>query len=258
MLKRIERLCAFWRQTPWQGEIELIKTPLTQRRLILIIAVVILVLVLAFLLRDFVRQSILLPLIDMGWLVWVGLQTVPQIAFWGFFVLVALIIAIRSLAGAPAPSRTGYANRVVPPSTQYSRYHHWKVSMEALPNSPFARERLERELQGLVMQILADQARVDFEEIRVRQNHGELDLSAESQAIRDLFAIDHRKRFAFQPSGPPRWLAWLLRRRPAFPQPEAGHLDVPGIILWLEEQTGQRDRLAQEISESQKLSTPSP
>jgi len=236
----------------------LLKAPLTQRRLILIVAVVILVLVLAVLLRDFVRQSILLPLIDLGWLVWVGLQTVPQIAFWGFFVLVALIIALRSLRGAPVPMKTGYASRVVPLSTQYSRYHHWKVGMEALPGSPFARERIERELQGLVMQILADQARVDFEEIRVRQNHAELDLSAESQAIRDLFAIDHRKRFTFQPSGPPAWLAWLLRRAPASAQPAAGSLDVPGIIQWLEEQTGQMDRLAQEISESQKPSTPYP
>ena len=85
----------------------MIKTPLTQRRLILIVAVVILVLVVAVLLRDFVRQSILLPLIDLGWLVWVGLQTVPQMVFWALFLLAALMIALRSLRGGPADPATG-------------------------------------------------------------------------------------------------------------------------------------------------------
>jgi hypothetical protein len=113
-------------------------------------------------------------------------------------------------------------------------------------HSPFARERVERELQSLVMQILADQARVDYEEIRERYYHGELDLSAESQAIRDLFSIDHRKRFTVQPVGPPAWLTWfarLLRKTPAPAQPAVGTVNVPGIILWMEEQTGQVDRM---------------
>jgi hypothetical protein len=226
------------RYTRLPGKTELSKIPLNRRRLILITAFLILVLGLAVLLRDFVRVAILQPLIDLGWLVWVELQTVPQIVFWALFVLLALIIALRSLSSGPTRGLASFVSRAGTHYSQSSRYHHWKVSLDGLANSQFARERVERDLQYLAMQILADQARVDFEEMRRRQIQGLLDLSAEPQALQDLFLVDHQKRFFVQPARLPRWLAWLLRRPPAPADGDLPALDLEGVIAWLEKQTG--------------------
>lgn len=221
----------------------MIKVPLTRRRLILIAIVMAVVLGLAVLLRDFVRQAILLPLINLGWLAWVELQRVPQIVFWALFVLVALIIAGRSLQNSSGQTLGRYVNRVVPHVTHFSRYHHWKVNLEAITGSPFARERLERELQNLVLQIMADQARIDFDEMRERQKRGLVDFSNESPAIAALFSVDHQKYFAIQSVSLVAWFMRLLRRESAPENPNFAVLDVPAIIAWLEEQTAQTNRV---------------
>ncbi len=214
------------------------RIPLTRRRLILMGVVLAFVLALAFLLRDFVRQSILQPLIDLGWFIWVELQTVPQIVFWALYLLIALVIALRSLQGSAGRTLVGYVTRVVPHTPHFSRYHHWKVNLDALSGSPFARERLERELQNLILQVLADRARVDFEEIRERQKHGNLDLSSEPQAVSALFETDHQKYFTVQSVTLPSWLLRLLHRPVPAQNPNYGALDTLWIIQWMEEQTG--------------------
>jgi hypothetical protein len=211
------------------------KLILTRRRLILLGVVLVVVIGLALVMRDFIRQTILLPLINLGWLVWVGLTSVPQVVFWALFLLIAIVIALRSLSAGPArlPAHAGMMSLRI---TQSSRYHHWRIALEALPHSPFARERIERELQVLVLQVLAEQERTDFEEIRARQNRGELDLSDQIPAIQALFNLKH----SFYPAPPSIlsiWWARLLGR----PHPAAQGvepLDVTAIIHWLEEQTG--------------------
>lgn len=211
------------------------KLVLTRRRLILLGVVLVVVIGLALVMRDFIRQVILLPLISLGWLVWVELTSVPQAIFWALFLLIAIVIALRSLnTGRSRPP--AHAGMMLLHFTQSSRYHHWKVGLDALPQSPFSRERVERELQTLVLQVLAEQERTDFEEIRTRQSRGELDLSGQAPAIQALFNVKH----SFYPAAPSIlqiWWARLLRR--PLPLAQGGEpLNVAEIIHWLEEQTG--------------------
>jgi hypothetical protein len=210
------------------------KIVLTRRRLILLGVVLVGVIGLALVARDFIRQTILLPLINLGWLVWVMLTSVPQVVFWALFLLIAIIVALQSL-NTGRNRQPAQAGMVLLHYTQSSRYHHWKSALAALPHSPFARERIERELQTLVLQVLAEQERTDFEEIRARQSNGELDLSGQSPAIQALFNLKH----SFYPAPASILQTWwmrLLRR----PQDLKGvePLDVTAIIHWLEEQTG--------------------
>jgi hypothetical protein len=208
---------------------------LSRRRIILLAVTLVFILGLGFVLRGFVRDNILLPLIDLGWLVWVELLTVPQVVFWALFLLVAVIVAVRSLSGSPA--RSGGSGNLIPKAMASSRYTHWQVGLEALPNSPFSRERMERELQTLVLQVLAEQQHTDFDTLRARQMSGELDLSTEGAAITGLFTGIGRGGF---PERPPL-LAGLWARLLGRPQPHLAGippLDVEGIITWLEAQTG--------------------
>ena len=211
------------------------KIHLSRRRLILILLVTVFVLGLGLLLRDFVRQNIVNPVVDLGWLIWVQMLTVPQVVFWAVFMLLAISVAGRSLSTRPARSPTPGGGM----TTAYtaSRYHHWQVGLEAMPHSPFSRERIERELQALVLQVLAEQQRTDFEELRGRQMRGELDLTGEGPAIQGLFAGLGRKGYPEQLSLLARLWAHLLGR-PLSQMAGLPPLDIDGIIAWLETQTG--------------------
>jgi len=213
-----------------------VKLNLSRRRIILLAVLLVFVLGAGLLLRDFVRDNILLPVIDLGWLVWVEMMTVPQVVFWAVFLLLAVSVAARSLSGGPARAPAVAAGPVR--SVQPSRYYHWQVGLEAMPHSPFSRDRMERELQTLVLQMLAEQQRTDFESLRARQMRGELDLAGEGPAIQGLFALTvGRGGFPEQPPLLRRLWARLLGR-PSPRMSEFPPLDVEGVIRWLEVQTG--------------------
>lgn len=67
------------------------------KRFIPLMVVLFLALVLAFLFDDFVRLVIVEPLLLLLWLAGTYLQSLPQFVFWVLFVLVALIILVKSL-----------------------------------------------------------------------------------------------------------------------------------------------------------------
>ena len=65
-------------------------------------------------LRDFIRDVFALPLSYMLWFAGIIFETVPQIWFWTGLIVVALILAMRSLdrERRPAPSAPGQSTRV--------------------------------------------------------------------------------------------------------------------------------------------------
>lgn len=211
------------------------KIHLSRRRLIVIVIVLVFVLGMGLLLRDFVRQNIVNPMVDLGWLIWVQMLTVPQVVFWAVFLLLAISVAGRSLSSRSGRVASSGGGRLTAYTS--SRYHHWQVGLEAMPHSPFSRERIERELQALVLQVLAEQQRTDFDGLRARQMRGELDLTGEGPAIQGLFVGVGRSGYPELPPLFVRLWARLLGR----PLPQMAGLpplDVDGIITWLETQTG--------------------
>jgi hypothetical protein len=94
---------------------------------------------------------------------------------------------------------------------------------------------VERELQNLVMQILAEQRRLAFEELREQLFLGTLDLSGEVQVIQDLFTLAPHTLLPPAPRGLAAWLARLFGRSTSHITPR---VDIPGVVAWLEKQTG--------------------
>jgi hypothetical protein len=210
------------------------KAYFTRRRLLILLSTVVLTAFLALILRDFVRAYVVLPLLNMGWIAWIGLLSVPQAVFWGLFLLLALYIAVRSLSSGSNRNRARF-ERAFQRYNSPSRYGYWQIGLKSISRSSYAHERVERELQNLVLQILAEQRHVAVEELRNQQFLDALDLTAETQVIQDLFKLSPHAFVILEKRGLAAWLARLFRR--AEP-PNASGLDIPGIVVWLEEQTG--------------------
>jgi hypothetical protein len=210
------------------------QTYFSRRSLLMLLASLMLTALLALILRDFVREYVILPLLNMGWVVWIWLLSVPQAIYWGIFLLLAFLIAVRSLSSGTVRIRNPLGRPIQRYNTP-SRYGYWQTGLNSLANSSYAHERVERELQNLVMQILADQRRVSVEEMREQLFHGGLDVSAEAQVIQDLFKLEPH---AFRSSTPRGLVAWLARFFGRARPDTVSRLDIPGIVVWLEEQTG--------------------
>lgn len=198
---------------------------LSSHRLLLALAFFVFTLGLAWVLRNFVRETIVLPLTVLLWTIWIGLLSVHQAIWWALLLLVGWVVALRSLGGLsrepvhlPRPSGRTFST---------SRYRFWQSSLESQHYSPFARERVRRELQFLVLKVLASQNRAETEEIKDRLVRGELNLPP---AIADLFLIP-----TFAPPEPERGWIWrlLFRSKPA---PGTG-IEIEPVVAWLEAQT---------------------
>jgi len=164
---------------------------------------------------------------------------VPQIVFWAIFLLISLAVAWRSLMARP-PRAPGGPGTVTLRRTIPSRYHYWQTGLASMGASPFSRERMVRELQLLVLQVLAEHARTSPDELRERMLHGELDVSQEAPVIQALM-VPPGGRFYYEdpmigPGGLAGWLRRLFRRPAAVVSTPS--IDVPGVVDWLENETG--------------------
>jgi len=206
-----------------------------RRSLTLILFALVVTAALALILRDFVRTYIILPLLNVAWVAWIGMMSLPQVIYWGAFLLVTLFIIMRTLAVAPPPApvqRGSGGPRYIAPS----RYGFWQSGLASIANSSFAHERVERELQHLVIHVLAEQRRTAPGEVRDQILRGELDLADESPVIQELLLNPISRDFVPAPHGLGAWLARLFHRSPK--SAIAPRLDIPAIVHWLDEQTG--------------------
>jgi hypothetical protein len=212
---------------------------LTPRRMLLLAIALLLIVGLGWLLRDFVRDSILLPLINLMWVIWVLIQSIPQFVFWGLFLLLALVVAARSLIASQPVAAVG-GGMWTPRRSNLSRYRFWQRGLESMHGNSFSRERIVRELQLLTLQVLAEHDRVPLDEMRSRLLNGQLDLSGEEPAIRSLLEASQARGLFAEPSDRPRGLlAWLASLFGRAPKSELVHqIDVPAIVAWLEKETG--------------------
>ena len=210
------------------------KAYFSRRRLLMLLAVVIVNALLALILRDFVREFVIIPLLNLAWVAWIGLISVPQAIYWGIFLVLAVIIAVRSFSAGTSRTPTRF-ERSVQRYNSPSRYGYWKVGLTSITRSSFAHERVERELQNLVVQILAEQRRVGVDELRDQLFSGALDLSTEMPIIQDLLKLDFHTSWTPAPRGLAVWLARLFGRPVAQIAPR---IEVSAVIEWLEEQTG--------------------
>ncbi|MEJ5312563.1 MAG: hypothetical protein WHX52_22580 [Anaerolineae bacterium] len=127
---------------------------------------------LMFGLRNFVRETLALPLSYIFWLVGILAQTIPQLWLWIGLVVIALIIALRSLdrerrPPPPTPGKSAYLAR--------GRIDVWAERIDMLVKGKYSRQRFGYFIGKLIMEVLSHEERVNFRDIERRLAQGEVE-----------------------------------------------------------------------------------
>ncbi len=127
---------------------------------------------LMFGLRNFVRETLALPLSYIFWLVGILAQTIPQLWLWIGLVVIALIIALRSLdrerrPPPPTPGKSAYPAR--------GRIDVWAERIDMLVKGKYSRQRFGYFIGKLIMEVLSHEERVNFRDIERRLAQGKVE-----------------------------------------------------------------------------------
>jgi hypothetical protein len=175
--------------------------------------------------HDFARQVIVLPLAYAGWVALLLLRSIPQWAFWMILILVALIIAGKSLSGGPSKRAEAPAWSV----RNHGPTASWLLLLEQAESQEFSRWRLSRDLGRLAWAILnLDDSSESFD----RQRFKERLLQPELNAPHETAAYFLIGIAPFQSSRRP----WLWRWRKAIDSPTPLELHPSRVVSYLENQ----------------------
>jgi hypothetical protein len=121
------------------------------KRFIPLMIVLLLTLVLAFVINDFVRLVIVEPLLLLFWVTGTFLRNLPHLVFWVVFLLVTLNVLLKSL-NAKAPLSHRRRKTIVNPSQGYVA--DWQAQLRRADGQLYFRWHLARSLAKLSQQIL--------------------------------------------------------------------------------------------------------
>lgn len=146
----------------------------TPSRLLLAVLVLLATAVLAYVLRDLVRDLIVLPLSYAAWMLGLLLRSVPESLLLALVVVLCALLAFRGLTR----SRTAARFQLAAPDTrpEPSRLTFWQRQFQNAPNSGFAAEKLTAELRTLTYGALAHDLRLDRDDVERMVQAGEIAL----------------------------------------------------------------------------------
>ena len=133
---------------------------------------------LAFLVKDFIRDVIILPLLYVFWYVTLFLRSLPQFLFWAIFILMALTIALRSLSRGDGAERKA---KVEPP-TLGGPVAVWSRLIQHAEAGGYSRWQLSQSLARLTWELLGNGERLSTQQVDARLRQGDLDLPPEVRA----------------------------------------------------------------------------
>ena len=133
---------------------------------------------LAFLIQDFVRQTLLYPLVYLYWSLRLIYEGVPGVVWWGVFLVLLSLIAMRSLARKNEPARAAPNS----PSHSPSRPQTWMRWIKNNNRGEYFRWQLAREISTLALTGLADRNRLTPTAARQELLAGRLNLPGHIQA----------------------------------------------------------------------------
>ncbi len=180
---------------------------------------------LTLLLRGLVRELIILPLLQLYWVVRILLESIPQLLLWSLFVGVALLIAGGSLIGwRRAQERAEAAQREQP-----GRVAAWARWIRQAEEGDYSRWRLAHRLGGLALDLLAYRQQCPPEQVKRQLEEGSLAMPPEVRAY--LQAGLGRGLW-----GPSSHLSLLWRRLRGAPPPSPLDVELEAVIRFLETQ----------------------
>jgi branched-subunit amino acid transport protein len=133
---------------------------------------------LAPLLRDFIREFVVIPLLFAFWIGQIIFEAIPQAAFWSCFLGVALLLAGATLF-RPGKTRSQIHEAE---TIQRGRVETWANLIRQAPQEDYYQWRLAQPLRELILETLAYEARLSPKEIKQRLLDDQLDLPPEIRA----------------------------------------------------------------------------
>lgn len=129
----------------------------------------------------FMRDTILIPVYYVLWIVGLMLNSVPQGAYLAILVILSAVIGLKIFESLHSAQRPPRAVRNQPPPN--TRYVLWSILCTCAPGNWFSKNRLALEARKLVLAILAYEQGIDTTEVETLVRLGKLDLP---DAIRNI------------------------------------------------------------------------
>ena len=195
-----------------------------RNRLLFLGLVLLVAIPLALVLRDVVRQVLVVPLLYLLWLGSLLFHAVPQVFFWALLLAITLFLAVRSLTRRGRPPREtrdekpGYPGQV----------QVWTQRVYLMERGDYSGWYVAQRLRRLILEVLAHHERLSIEQIKQHLKTGELDASPQVRAcLQAGLAPAFRSRGLFSR------LWHRLRLSVRAPLPD---LDLEGVVQFLENQ----------------------
>jgi len=148
---------------------------ISARFLVLLLAPsVLLVAALTLVLRGWVRDVILTPILFLLWLGGLLIRSTPQWIFWGVFLVLALLILANSLGTGKRPDQN--VDRAEPGHPQRERVLFWAKQIRWKARRDFSLLGNGEPLKRLILEVIAFQERLSLTEVEQRLESGELDV----------------------------------------------------------------------------------
>ena len=190
-------------------------------------------LILAPLLSGTLRETLIVPLLYVGWTLWLAISRLPQVLFWAIFLAAAGLMAWRSLNTNPLFLPVTKE----PPYRNPGRLAILTRWVQDLPHGEYFRRRMARHLLDLMLRTKGIPGRPSAQELAQLIDRGDLHLPPEcedyarqgtSTAIGPDTDSPSRRILA-----PVRWVEnWLALR--TFREPDTRHLEA--LITHLEDE----------------------
>jgi len=171
---------------------------------VLILALILIVTgALVLILRDTVREFVVLPLAYLAWLAGVILSTIPQSILLAVLLVVCVYIIARSVAWRDESPL--WQSSVPEASASRGPLGYWATYLNNVDDSPHARESLARALRGLILKMLAHQHGIEPDEVLqlLRTSKGDSDAEAVLSVPPDvrIILLDWQRWAYAEPAG---------------------------------------------------------
>jgi hypothetical protein len=210
------------------------------KRLLVSLAVVILTFaVMAIFFWDFFYRVIVQPLYNLYVLIYYGINSIPQGVYHLIIVTVCFLIAVWTLTNAFARYRATHnrsmqATRDATSQDVESRYHFWRLETRHLRDNKFSRDHFAIHARRLILNILAHQEHLPYEDAEDLAESGRLKLPPQIAELIRTKSLDEKPKT----EQPPIPLATRILRSLGFINPESDPFvddKVNAIITFIEQ-----------------------
>lgn len=167
-------------------------------------------------LKDFVRDTIIIPLAYAWTLLSLLYQSTPQVVFWGIFLIISFVILIK-VFGSVKQADLGLPSykEMEAMSPARDRIYYWLIQVQiALHGNLYFRDKVMRSMEKLVLGVIAYQERLTLKEVEDAISHRSLPMPED---IAVLFKSTPEDLSDYYPGPfPLRVIRWLSRIAESF------------------------------------------